>query len=108
MTTKCPKHTTGGGPCYCAMPATACTPSGNDESTWTTEKPTQPGAYRVRGFDIGDASRTALVEVKYDGGILCCNLHEKNSEGDMRRWYSVFALSARFEWSGPLMPCAGG
>ena len=74
--------------------------------TWTTAKPTEPGAYWVRGFRLDPECRgqKALVEVDLDRyGVLCCNLHESNSEDDRDEWFDVAALDPTFEWCGPLL-----
>ena len=68
---------------------------------WTKEKPTQPGAYWVRGYDIGNRNETALVEVREQDGELCSNLHNRNT--DVSDPMPLADHSERFEWLGPLI-----
>ena len=76
---------------------------------WTHEKPSQPGAYYVRGFRLGeDDSRPALVEVDHgQQGQLVCNIHDGNSNDDLREWSYLDDFADRFEWLGPLAPIGG-
>jgi len=78
------------------------------ELNWTKDKPTSPGAYWVRGFNVGEKQQTpALVEVKLVGDELRCNLGENNQDpfnDGPSAWSWLDDLSARFEWCGPLMP----
>lgn len=81
---------------------------------WTNEKPTQPGAYWLRGWSSPETDRAALVEVQRKAGIslliqgkgagLICNLHERNSGENRRNWYPVGDLANSLEWCGPLVP----
>lgn len=77
------------------------------KTEWSKSKPTEPGAYYVRGFRLFEPdSRPALVEVEIDDGKLCCNLHESNSKDDFRQWDLLQSLSEGFEWLGPLKALA--
>lgn len=74
---------------------------------WTKTKPTEPGAYWVRGFraEVGAPNQHALVEVGHDDeGVLCCNLHVDTTDDDRRFWYEIQQLDPSFEWCGPLHP----
>ena len=66
---------------------------------WTHEKPTQPGAYWVRGNGLDE---NALVEVKAHEGALWCNLHMVNTEPDIKWGYTIAQIHSAFEWLGPL------
>lgn len=69
------------------------------EPSWTHEKPTQPGAYWIRGNSLEEP---ALIQVKQDCGDLWCNLHMRTTEPDFGYGYSIAQLSDQFEWLGPL------
>lgn len=66
---------------------------------WTREKPSQTGAYWVRGNSLEEP---ALIQVKRDCGELWCNLHMSTTESDFGHGYSIGQLSDKFEWLGPL------
>ncbi|MBD9653546.1 hypothetical protein IB239_01810 [Pseudomonas sp. PDM12] len=68
---------------------------------WTNTKPTQPGAYWVRGNGL---ERPALIQVQAQLEQLWCNLHMCNTEPDFDFGYSIEQLSDTFEWFGPLSP----
>lgn len=80
---------------------------------WKQQKPTEPGAYWVRGFNAWrPASRQfqALVQVRLYhfedsdfGTELVCNLHQSTSEDDLRNWSPVADYNDKFEWAGPLV-----
>lgn len=74
---------------------------------WTTKQPTEPGAYYVRGFNLGAKHQyEALVEVRKHDGELVCNLHESNSEppgSRMSSWSFMSDMCEDFEWCGPLI-----
>ncbi len=79
---------------------------------WTHAKPTQPGAYWIRGNLLMEP---ALVQVKTDRGQLWCNLHMSTTEPDFRHGFCIAQLSDQFEWIGPMgcvptarRPGAGG
>lgn len=81
---------------------------------WTTDKPSRPGAYYVRGFNWGrnDEQYEALVQVAShwflgdEAPSLVCNLHESTSEEDLSNWCELKELSEKFEWAGPLLPAS--
>ena len=73
------------------------------ELYWTKNKPTTPGAYWVRGYEVGRSHRKALVVVMERGGELCSNLHSTNSDNDDEPT-PLANHSDRFEWCGPLVP----
>lgn len=68
---------------------------------WTNEKPTQPGAYWVRGYEITDRSEAALVEIRSMHGVLCSNIHAQNTDAD--DFSPIEKMTDRIEWCGPLM-----
>ena len=73
---------------------------------WTHAKPTQAGAYWIRGNLLMEP---ALVQVKNDRGQLWCNLHMNTTEPDFRHGFCIAQLSDQFEWIGPIgRPGAGG
>lgn len=79
---------------------------------WTRAKPTQPGAYWVRGNLLMEP---ALVQVKNERGQLWCNLHMSTTDPDFCRGFCIAQLSDQFEWIGPIgcapsacRPGAGG
>lgn len=76
-----------------------------DNRAWTRNKPTTPGYYLVRGYEVGHNEETACVEVGKDiDGELSCNLHEQNSNPDgVNRGFIVAGLHDGLEWC-PLMP----
>lgn len=70
---------------------------------WTTEKPTQPGGYWIRGWNIGSEHESALIEVREIDGELRCNLHAVNThtdDDDFDMW--IEDCSPDFEYCGPL------
>lgn len=69
------------------------------EPSWTHAKPTQPGAYWIRGNSLEEP---ALILVKNDCGELWCNLHMSTTEPDFGHGYCIAQLSDQFEWIGPL------
>ncbi len=69
------------------------------EPSWTHAKPTQPGAYWIRGNSLEEP---ALIQVKKDCGELWCNLHMSTTEPDFGHGYCITQLSDQFEWIGPL------
>lgn len=71
------------------------------QPSWTHDKPTQPGAYWIRGNLL---QADALVKVQMVDGELWCNLHLVNTEASLEYGYSIAQLSPEFEWLGPLMP----
>lgn len=74
------------------------------ELNWTTNKPTTPGAYWVRGYHVGYRDEAALVEVREIDGELCSNLHETNSDSANRNFDALAHHNDSFEWCGPLVP----
>jgi hypothetical protein len=78
--------------------------------TWRHTKPTEPGAYYVRGFNWGrgELQLEALVQVawhKFKSETvkeLVCNLHKSTSEDDLEAWSPLCDMSDDFEWCGPL------
>lgn len=75
---------------------------------WKKTKPTEPGAYYVRGFNnFGEGKQyEALVEVRKKGRTLICNLHEENSrppDEPLTNWAELERYSDRFQWCGPLL-----
>ena len=69
-------------------------------SGWTNTKPTEPGVYGVKGFNLGQTPSEqveAIVRVVFDGELVC-NLHQCNSEEDFEDWYAVSDLLDTFEW----------
>jgi hypothetical protein len=79
----------------------------NDHLAWTTDKPKAPGYYLVRGYAYSEYDRfveMAAVEVGFDHGELCVNLHETNSDANgLRDGYPVDVLDETLEWC-PLHP----
>lgn len=78
------------------------------ELKWVNIKPTEPGAYWVRGYVLGRPECKALVEVTEHHGELFCNLHTVNSDNegpDAADFLSDYSDS--FEWCGPLVPTNG-
>ena len=73
----------------------------NGPSGWSNQKPTQPGAYWIRGNLL---QADALVEVKRVDDVLWCNLHLVNTEQRIEYGFTIDQLSPDFEWLGPLMP----
>lgn len=73
-------------------------------SKWTHEKPTQPGAYWIRGNLL---QADALVKVQMVDDELWCNLHLVNTEASLVYGYSIAQLSPDFEWLGPLTLMGG-
>lgn len=73
-------------------------------SKWTHEKPTQPGAYWIRGNLLRE---DALVQVRAMGSVLCCNLHQVNSDPGFEFGFTIEQLSEDFEWLGPLTLMGG-
>lgn len=73
-------------------------------SKWTHEKPTQPGAYWIRGNLLQE---DVLVQVKVVNGVLSCNLHQVNSDPGLDFGFTIEKLSDDFEWLGPLAPMGG-
>lgn len=78
---------------------------------WDTTKPIDPGAYWVRGYEIGNELKQALVEISTDSeGCLRCNLGKDNADTFDDKpdgWAPLSRLSSSFEWCGPLMPYNG-
>jgi hypothetical protein len=74
---------------------------------WTKNKPTKPGIYKVKGFNMFRApskQRVAVVEVRSYRGRLHCNLHESNSSDDpVSEWSWMQDLNSDFQWCGPLV-----
>lgn len=67
---------------------------------WSRNKPTQPGAYWIRGNGL---SRPALIEVvEEEPGELRCNLHDRTTCDNFDYGYDLIDLSPDFDWSGPL------
>jgi len=73
-------------------------------SKWTHEKPTQPGAYWIRGNLFQE---DALVQVKLVDGVLSCNLHQVNSDPGFEYGYTIEKMNKDFEWLGPLTLMGG-
>ena len=75
--------------------------------SWTKTKPSKPGIYKVRGFNLFRAAskqREAVVEVRAYRGRLHCNLHESNSSDDpVSEWSWLKDLNSEFQWRGPLV-----
>ena len=68
---------------------------------WSTVKPSRPGVYGVRGFNMcrePEDQFEAIVSVRLHEGDLICNLHEYTSEEDFDRWTRVDDCSDGFEW----------
>ena len=74
------------------------------ELNWTTNNPTEAGAYWVRGYNFRHRDEAALVEVRRIGNCLCSNLHATNSDNDSDNFDSLASHNDRFEWCGPLVP----
>ena len=70
---------------------------------WSAAKPAAPGAYWVRGYAMGDREEMALVEIREVAGVLCSNLHGRNSDDD-GAFDALEAHCDDFEWFGPLAP----
>lgn len=77
-----------------------------DKKSWTKIKPTEQGAYWVKGFNLFRQPRQqveALVHVKMYRGKLIVNLHETNSSNEYENWYCISDLENHFQWCGPLL-----
>lgn len=75
----------------------------DERAGWTEKKPTEEGAYWIRGNGL---EADALVQVKQEEGELWCNLHMRNSEPVFACGYTIEQLSSEFEWLGPLQASA--
>jgi hypothetical protein len=79
----------------------------NENLAWTTDKPTTPGYYLVRGYAHSEDDpfiEMAAVEVGFDHGELCVNLHETNSDANgLQDGYPLDVLDETLEWC-PLLP----
>lgn len=73
-------------------------------SGWSNQKPTQPGAYWIRGNLL---QADALVQVQVVDGVLWCNLHQVNTELRLDYGFTIEQLHQDFEWLGPLAPMGG-
>ncbi|MBP7657406.1 MAG: hypothetical protein KA742_12785, partial [Pseudoxanthomonas sp.] len=74
---------------------------GGGDVAWSTNKPSHPGVYGVRGFNLGatpEEQFEAIVAVRLYEGDLICNLHESTSEDDFDRWTLVEDCNDGFEW----------
>lgn len=74
-----------------------------EPAAWAKSRPTLPGAYKVRGWNL-DAGRQldeALVTVAVIDGELCSDLNECNT-GRCRDWMPLNQHRDDFEWLGPL------
>ncbi|MBB3227046.1 hypothetical protein FHW69_001647 [Luteibacter sp. Sphag1AF] len=66
---------------------------------FTTDKPTRPGYYFVRGFDPGSLKRVAAVQVGMVNGELRVNLDQSNTDFEgVRSGYFISDVSEEFEW----------
>lgn len=97
---------------HAILDGTTDAPQQVEADEWTHAKPTQPGAYWIRGNLLMEP---ALVQVKTDRGQLWCNLHMSTTEPDFRHGFCIAQLSDQFEWIGPMgcvptarRPSAGG
>jgi hypothetical protein len=74
-------------------------------SDWTKQKPTEPGAYYVRGWAFCDPHKVALVEVRCGNTArhLFGNLHAKNSDDFETKSFPIRKYSNRLEWLCPLL-----
>lgn len=74
---------------------------------WKNVKPTIPGIYKVKGFNLcrpASKQREAVVEVRAYRGRLHCNIHESNSSDDpVSQWSWLQDLNDEFQWCGPLV-----
>lgn len=62
-------------------------------------KPTKTGRFIVRGFDLSDPLREAVVEVACDDGVLVCNLNDSNTD-EVHRYSNLLSeISDSFEWA---------
>lgn len=83
----------------------------NANDGWSKDKPTTPGIYQVRGFNLfvpknRQVIATVVVAVskdKRDKKQLVNNLHESTSEGDHSEWSRLSDMSDEFEWRGPFV-----
>lgn len=60
-------------------------------------KPTREGFYIVRGFTFDDLSQIAMVEVAFDGDLVC-NLHGCNSTQPSDFRWLLSDIDEDFEW----------
>ena len=70
---------------------------------WTRKKPTEPGAYWLRGFELGNPGAQALIEVRRWRGDLRCNIGECTYDRNYDEWSHVADMGS-FRWCGPLVP----
>lgn len=82
---------------------------------WRRQKPTEPGIYQVRGFELCQPRRRQTIATvvvaaastnRRDKGALVHNLHISTSEGDLGEWGLLAHLSDGFEWRGPFVLAA--
>jgi len=72
---------------------------------FTSKKPHLPGAYWIKGFDLLNPNRAALVQVaSNDLNQITVNLHGFNTEPKDQDSYLVSELDSEFKWCGPLLP----
>ena len=71
------------------------------EVQWTKVRPTNPGIYKVRGFN--DAKTEAIVNVDIHLFDLVCNLHGCNSSPVDEYDSFIDDLSSDLEWLGPFV-----
>lgn len=84
--------------------ASQSTPAAAQEAVvWSKTKPTIPGAYWVRGWNLdnGKQLEQALTTVALIDGELCSDLNERNTDRH-RDWMLIEQHSEDFEWHGPL------
>ena len=84
--------------------------AGVAKSGWNKQKPTSPGIYGVRGFNIGrppSKQSEAIVRVCKFRGKLVCNLHEYNSDEPSDSWSLLSDMASYFEWREYVVKATG-
>lgn len=97
----CPKHKTGGGPCYCGKTPSKVSVEDPYESAsnpilnWTWEKPTEPGLYLSCRGDLETQENIEplrLVEEKH-GPHLQLNGWSCYTAGELSQWSQSFKFA---------------
>jgi hypothetical protein len=97
----CPKHKTGGGPCYCGRTPSKVTADDSPELAknpilnWTWDKPTEPGLYLVCRGDIEvqeNIEPLRLVDEKF-GPHLQLNGWNCYTAGELSQWNQSFKFA---------------
>lgn len=65
---------------------------------WLDDKPEEDGTYMVRGFDLSNPHRIAVVMVDWHNDNLVTNLHDSSSATVEEFSYLVSDLGDHIEW----------